>query len=160
MAPWAQQGGNPWFVGRLLVAQRAPFGDPCSTMFVIVRCFFELCFRCSVLKASGLHFSLILGGFRDMFLMFVWCFSGVSITKENVVSIQFLLWFKHITLFDKGEKSIENTNLFEDTSGKGLGLGFWSHLGSILEAFWHPLGSKMQKNGGPKNSQKKDIKNV
>ena len=95
-----------------------------------------------------------------MFLMFVWCFSGVSITKENVVSIQFLLWFKHITLFDKGGKRIENTNLFEDTSGKGLGLGFWSHLGSILEAFWHPLGSKMQKNGGPKNSQKKDIKNV
>ena len=30
LAPWAQQGGSPWFVGRLLVAQRGPFGDPFS----------------------------------------------------------------------------------------------------------------------------------
>jgi len=92
--------------------------------------------------------------------MFCWCVPGASITKENVVSIHYLLCFKHITLLDKGEKSIENQHLFEDTSGKGLGIGFWSNLGSILDAFWHPLWSKMQKNGGPKNSKKKDLQNV
>ncbi len=154
MAPWAQQGGNPWFVGRLLVAQRAPFGSPFSTICVGFRCFLESFFRSSVLKACGLHFSWIVSGFRDDLFRFFLCVSGASITKENVVSIHYLLCFKHITLLDKGEKSIENQHLFEDTSGKGLGIGFWSNLGSILDAFWHPLWSKMQKNGGPKNSQK------
>ena len=74
------------------------------------------------------------------------CVFGASITKENVASMCYLLCFKHITLCDRGEKSIENQHIFEDTSGKGLGIGFWSHSGSILEAFWHPVGSKMQDN--------------
>ena len=103
--------GSPGATGWQPLVRWPPFGRPKGSLwgpifdnFRDVRCFSVSFFRCSVLKASGLHFSSILGGFRDKCLMFFWCVFGVSITKDNVVSIQFLLWFKHITLFDKGEQ--------------------------------------------------------
>ena len=113
-----------------------PFGRPKGSLWdqfskicVTFWCFCVSFFRSSVLKASGLNFAWILGGFRNYVLMCFWCVSGASITKENVVSIHYLLRFKHITPSDKGEESIENQHLFEDTSGKGLGIGFDSNSG-------------------------------
>ena len=73
---------------------------------------------------------------------------------KKVASIWYLLCFKHIDLFHKEETSVENQHIFEDASGKSLEIGFWTHLGWTLEAFWHPLDSKMQKNRGPKNTKK------
>ena len=49
---------------------------------------------------------------------------------------------------------------FGDFFGAGLRTAFFIVFDYFLVAFWHPLGSKMQKNGGPKNSQKKVLKNV
>ena len=63
--------------------------------------------------------------------------SGAAITKQNVVSIHYLQGFKHITLCDKGKESIENQHIFEDASGKGLWLGFWS----IWDQFWELFGT-------------------
>ena len=52
------------------------------------------------------------------------CVSGASITKENVVLIQYLLCSNHIYLFEKKEKQYINSTHFKDTSGSGLGSGF------------------------------------
>ncbi len=112
------------------------------------------------MKAPGAHFSSILDGFWNHFLMYVLHVFAASINKENVVSILCLLCFQHIDLFHKEETSMENQHIFEDTSGKSLEIGFWIHLRWILEDFWHPLGSKMQKNRGPKNIKKMMAENV
>ena len=70
--------------------------------------------------------------------MFFCRVSGASITKDNVVLIQYLSCSKHSHLFGKKEKHIDIRYIFKDTSGSGLGSGFWKELGSMLGAFGHP----------------------
>ena len=117
---------------------RPPLWDPVFDIFRHIGCFSESVFRSSVLEASGLYFSWIWGVFWCDCLMFFCCVSGASITKENVVLIQYLLGSKHIYLFEKRRKSSEIRHIFKNTSGSGLGSGLWKDLGSIWGAFWHP----------------------
>ena len=47
-----------------------------------------------------------LGRFLVIFVDVFFCVSGASITKENVVLIEYLLCSKHIYLFEKRRDSI------------------------------------------------------
>ena len=68
--------------------------------------------------------------------MFVFCVSGASITKENVVLIQYLLCSKHIYLFEKKEKNVYEFDTFLRTHlGAALGVEFrriWGRFGELF----------------------------
>ena len=99
--------------------------------------FSESFFRSFVLEASGLYFSWIWGVVWWYFLMFFFCVSGASITKENVVLIEYLLCSKHIYLFEKGEQVYKFDTFLRTHLGAALGVDFRR----IWDRFWELFGT-------------------
>ena len=56
------------------------------------------------------------------------------------MSFRYIIYYVLSTLafLKNAKKRIKKRHGFEDPSGKGLGTGFWKHLGSILGPFWDP----------------------
>ena len=65
--------------------------------------------------------------------------------QENIDCMHYLLSFKHIDLFENSGESTTKQHMFEDASGKGLGIGFWSRLELIWMHFRNTLGSETSK---------------
>ena len=148
MAPRAAQESkrktNLGSLAHLGVPKGSPLGTMFSIFFVIFGVFLSLFFSKLCLGGFWALFFMGLGCSLVVFFDVLFCVSGASITKENVVLIQYLL-SKHIYLFDKRRKVYKFDTFFRDTSGSGLGSGFWKDLGSICGAPWHPLTSPIWK---------------
>ena len=104
--PGKQKGDKPWFVGPPWGPQGSPFGNPFFDIFRYFWCFFWVVFSKLCFGGFRALFFMDLGCFLVVFFDVFFCVSGASITKENVVLIQYLLCSKHIYLFEKRRKSI------------------------------------------------------
>ena len=69
-----------------------------------------------------------------------------------MVSIQYLLCFRHMGLRGKRQKKLKNQWFFKVLCGKGLGGRFWCHLGSILGPFGGHVGPKIGNLGAQRRS--------
>ena len=83
-----------------------PLGTLFSTCFAIVGVSLSRVFEALFWRLLGSMFSWIWGVFCYMFLMFLCCVSGASITKENVVLIQYVRVLSTSTVLKKKENKV------------------------------------------------------
>ena len=99
--------------------------------------FFRVVFSKRCFEGFWALFLIVFQWFSGLCFMFFLCVSGASSTKDNVVSIHYLLCFKHITLFEKGD-TIQKLDTFLRTY---LGRALVLDLGAIFSRFWELFGT-------------------
>jgi hypothetical protein len=119
----------------ILGSSRGPLRGPIFAVFVDLFIFVCIVFVSLCFKGFRAPFLMDFGRLSLSFVELFFVIFGTSPTQEKLKSDHYLLCFKHIDLSENSNKSTRNQGIFEDTSGKGFGVRFFTHLDRFWELF-------------------------